>query len=90
MPDDSTSSPSSEVKPTKIELGMNWDTGMVLVQSMVPGQKEAVRIEIPIDAYVSSAVALGQQLLQRMQANKPASKILAPHPGQVPGDLRRH
>lgn len=82
----SSTSPEASTQPTKVTLGMNWDTGMVQVQAQVHGQDTATTIQVPLEAYVSSAVALGAQLLQRMQVQQASTKKIIP---ARPGDLRR-
>lgn len=83
--------PRPQTLPTKVEMGMDWATGMVIIQATVQGAETATVIQLPIQKFIEAAVSLGQQLLMRLNKahEKGSSGLVIPTPGQVPGDLRR-
>ena len=80
--------PKPEQKQAKVEIGMDWGIGQVIIQSQVEGEETVTQIRIPADVYVQSAISIGMQMLQGIQKASKDSKIVLAHPGQVPGDLR--
>jgi hypothetical protein len=89
--------PKPVTQTSKIEMGLNWNTGMVVVQAVTKAEGQAdvaTIINIPADAFVQAGASVCMQLVQRLQQEREAAsgsggRILKVMPGQVPGDLRR-
>lgn len=67
----------SETKAVPLEIGVDWDNGVVLIQTAVEheGATVPIKVAMPCQVFVEAGVSIGMQMVQRIQeAQKEASR----------------